>query len=56
MSKVWLDVFFANEDIAVQLKVDLSVKANELLRLIDDDAIEPVRIKSLSFNRDEHGI
>jgi hypothetical protein len=32
------------------------VKANELLRLIDDDAVEPVCIKSLSFNRDEHGI
>jgi hypothetical protein len=32
------------------------VKAKELLRLIDDDAVEPVRIKSLSFNCDEHCI
>ena len=49
-------VFFANEHVAIELEVDFSVKANELLRLIDDDAVEPVWIKSLSFNRDEHGI
>ena len=49
-------IFFANEHVAIELEVDFSVKANELLRLIDDDAVEPVRIKPLSFNRDEHGI
>jgi hypothetical protein len=32
------------------------VKANELLRLIDDYAVKLVRIKSLAFNRDEHSI
>lgn len=50
------DVFFAKEHVAIELEVAFSVKANELLRLIDNDAIEPKRIESLSFNRDEHSV